>query len=73
MTGAASWIWLEGYGTVHGRYSEYGHRRVFQESGTLINTLLFATDAGDGICKRISQGNNTPVRARSRFAPTPAR
>ncbi|MET9652203.1 ADP-ribosylglycohydrolase family protein [Streptomyces sp. NPDC006460] len=51
--------WVEGYRAIHGRYAEYGHCRVFQESGTLINTLRFATDVGDGICKQVSQGNDT--------------
>ncbi|MGC4945663.1 ADP-ribosylglycohydrolase family protein [Streptomyces sp. DT224] len=51
--------WLEGYRAIHGRYAQYGHCRVFQESGTLINTLRFATDVGDGICKQVSQGNDT--------------
>ncbi|MEV0849645.1 ADP-ribosylglycohydrolase family protein [Streptomyces sp. NPDC049954] len=51
--------WLEGYRAIHGRYAQYGHCRVFQESGTLINTLRFASDVGDGICKQVSQGNDT--------------
>ncbi|MFC7844659.1 ADP-ribosylglycohydrolase family protein [Streptomyces sp. NPDC057382] len=51
--------WLQGYRAIHGRYAGYGHCRVFQESGTLINTLCFATDVGDGICKQVSQGNDT--------------
>ena len=51
--------WLEGYRAIHGRYAAYGHCRVFQESGTLINTLRFAEDVGDGICKQVSQGNDT--------------
>ncbi|GAA3215225.1 ADP-ribosylglycohydrolase family protein [Dactylosporangium siamense] len=51
--------WLDGYHRIHGRYGQYGHCRIFQESGTLINTLRFATDVGDGICKQVMQGNDT--------------
>jgi ADP-ribosylglycohydrolase len=51
--------WEDGYRRIHGRYGEYGHCRVFQETGTLINTLRFATSVGDGICIQVSQGNDT--------------
>ena len=51
--------WIDGYRRIHGRYGEYGHCRVFQETGTLVNTLRFATSVGDGICKQVSQGNDT--------------
>lgn len=56
---AAADDWLDGYRSIHGRYKEYGHCRVFQETGTLVNTLRFATSVGDGICKQVSQGNDT--------------
>jgi ADP-ribosylglycohydrolase len=51
--------WLDGYYRVHIRYEQYGHCRIFQETGTLINTLRFAESVGDGICKQVSQGNDT--------------
>jgi ADP-ribosylglycohydrolase len=51
--------WLDGYARIHGKYKEYTHCRVFQESGTLINTLRFAEGIGDGICKQVMQGNDT--------------
>ena len=51
--------WLDGYGRIHGKYREYDHCRIFQEIGTVINTLQFAADVGDGICKQVSQGNDT--------------
>ncbi len=54
----ASDYW-DGYRRIHGKYAEYSHCRVFQESGTLINTLRFADDIGDGICKQVMQGNDT--------------
>ena len=49
----------DGYERIHSKYHQYGHCRVYQESGTLINTLRFATDIGDGICKQVMQGNDT--------------
>lgn len=51
--------WLEGYERIHGKYREYSHCRVYQESGTLINTLRFASSIDDGFCKQVSQGNDT--------------
>jgi hypothetical protein len=50
---------LDGYQRIHGKYGQYTHCRVFQESGTLINTLRFAESIGDGICKQVMQGNDT--------------
>jgi ADP-ribosylglycohydrolase len=32
---------------------------VLQEVGTLVNTLRFAEDVGDGFCKQVMQGNDT--------------
>jgi ADP-ribosylglycohydrolase len=51
--------WLDGYNRIHDKYGEYSHCRVYQESGTLINTLRWAESVGDGICKQVSQGNDT--------------
>src|SRR6266487_686625 len=51
--------WLDGYYRIHDKYKEYSHCRVYQETGTLINTLRFAENVGDGICKQVSQGNDT--------------
>ncbi|MDX6584382.1 MAG: hypothetical protein QOI10_3566 [Solirubrobacterales bacterium] len=56
---AAASDWLDGYERVHARFGEYGHCRVLQEVGTLLNTLRFADDVGDGICKQVMQGNDT--------------
>ena len=40
---------------------EYFQRAIaiYQEIGTMINTLRFAESIGDGICKQVSQGNDT--------------
>ncbi|NLF40875.1 ADP-ribosylglycohydrolase family protein [bacterium] len=51
--------WLDGYNRIHGKYGQYGHCQVYQETGTLINTLCFARDVGDGICMQVAQGNDT--------------
>ena len=51
--------WLDGYERIHARFGEFGHCKVLQEVGTLVNTLRFADDVGDGICKQVMQGNDT--------------
>jgi len=51
--------WLDGYERVHGRYGEYGHCKIYQEVGTLMNTMRFARDVGDGLCIQVAQGNDT--------------
>ena len=51
--------WLDGYARIHGKYKQYAHCTNYQECGTLINTLRFAEDIGDGICKQVMQGNDT--------------
>jgi ADP-ribosylglycohydrolase len=50
--------WLDGYHRIHGKYAQFSHCQVYQEVGTLINTLRFAESVGDGICKQVSQGND---------------
>lgn len=51
--------WLDGYRRLHGKYRQYSHCRVYQECGTLINTLRFAENTGHGICLQVMQGNDT--------------
>jgi len=51
--------WLDGYERIHAKYRPYGHCLIYQEVGTLINTLRFAQDVGHGICLQVSQGNDT--------------
>jgi len=51
--------WLDGYHRIHGKYRQYSHCAVYQEVGTLINTLRFSENVGDGICKQVMQGNDT--------------
>lgn len=51
--------WEQGYAAVHSRYKAYGHCQVYQEIGTLVNSLKFATSVGHGIGLQVSQGNDT--------------
>ena len=51
--------WEEGYKKINDKYGEYGHCRIYQEIGMLINTLLFAENVGHGICIQVSQGVDT--------------
>ena len=48
-----------GYRRIHDRYGCYGHCQIYQETGTLINTLRFAPGVEEGICMQVSQGNDT--------------
>ena len=56
---ATAATWLDAYERIHARYGEHGHCRILQEIGTLVNTLRFARDVGDGICIQVMQGNDT--------------
>jgi ADP-ribosylglycohydrolase len=50
---------FDGYYRIHGKYKEFAHCRVFQESGTLVNSLRFAENIGHGFCLQVMQGNDT--------------
>ena len=51
--------WEEAYDKISDKYGEYGHCRIYQEIGMLINTLKFAENVGHGICIQVSQGADT--------------
>lgn len=51
--------WEDGYERINNKYGKYGHCRIYQEIGMLINTLKFAEDIGHGICIQVSQGADT--------------
>ncbi len=51
--------WLDGYRRIHARWPEHTHCRIYQEVGTLVNTLAFAETAGDAIAIQVMQGNDT--------------
>lgn len=49
----------EGYEKIHHRFGQYGHCMVYQEIGTLINTMRWAKDIWHGVCLQVMQGNDT--------------
>jgi ADP-ribosylglycohydrolase len=49
----------DAYERIHVTFGSYSHCRVYQEIGTLMNTLRFARDTGHGICLQVMQGNDT--------------
>jgi hypothetical protein len=56
---AAANDWEDGYRRVAARFPEHTHCRIYQEIGTVINSLRFAESVGDGIGKQVCQGNDT--------------
>ncbi len=51
--------WLSAYEAINARYGDYGHCRILQEVGTVMNSLRFAADVGHGVCLQVMQGNDT--------------
>jgi len=51
--------WEEAYNKINSNLGEFGHCRIYQEMGMLINTLKFSTNVGDGLCIQVSQGADT--------------
>jgi len=51
--------WEEAYAKINNKFGEYGHCRIYQEIGMLINTFSFAENVGHGICIQVSQGADT--------------
>jgi ADP-ribosylglycohydrolase len=51
--------WLDGYHRINETYGRYGFCRIYQEIGTVINSVSFAEDIGHGICLQVCQGNDT--------------
>ncbi len=49
----------DAYEEIHARYADFTHCQIHQEIGTLINTVRFAENTADGICKQVMQGNDT--------------
>ena len=49
----------DAYQKIHQRFIDYGHCKIYQEIGTLINTLHYAEGIWDGVCKQVMQGNDT--------------
>jgi ADP-ribosylglycohydrolase len=51
--------WEKGYAAIHAKYKKYGHCKLYQECGQLINTAKFAKDTNDAICIQVMQGCDT--------------
>jgi ADP-ribosylglycohydrolase len=51
--------WREGYDCIHAKYGQYGHCQIYQEVGTLINTMKFAPDIATGLGIQVAQGADT--------------
>jgi ADP-ribosylglycohydrolase len=56
---AAADDWWSANRALVARRPDARHCMITQEVGTLLNTLRFARDTGDGICLQVSQGNDT--------------
>jgi ADP-ribosylglycohydrolase len=51
--------WEDAYRRIHARYADYRCCAIYQELGTVMNSMRFATDVGDGFCKQVMQGLDT--------------
>jgi hypothetical protein len=51
--------WREGYDSIHAKYGQYGHCQIYQEVGTMINTMKFAPDIATGLGMQVAQGADT--------------
>jgi ADP-ribosylglycohydrolase len=51
--------WLDAYEKIHAAWGRYGFCQVYQELATVMNSVRFARDVGDGICMQVSQGLDT--------------
>ena len=49
----------DAYQKIHHRFIDYWSCHIYQEIGTLINTLRYAEGIWDGVCKQVMQGNDT--------------
>lgn len=58
-TVAISSSWESAYDAIHARYGKFGHCRIFQEIGTVINSVFFAPSLGEGLKIQMYQGNDT--------------
>lgn len=47
------------YRMINARYNQYTHCLIYQETGLLINSIMNATSAGNGICLQVMQGCDT--------------
>ena len=51
--------WEVGNERIRSRYGAYGHCEIYQEVGTVINTLMSAPNVHEGLVVQVLQGNDT--------------
>lgn len=51
--------WESAYELIHGRYGDFGHCKIFQEIGTVVNSVCFAGSISEGLKIQLYQGNDT--------------
>jgi len=51
--------WEDGYSRINNLLKEYGHCRIYQEIGMLMNSFMFSNNTSEGICIQVSQGADT--------------
>lgn len=51
--------WEVGNERIRARYGAFGHCQIYQEVGTLINTLVAASNVHEGLVIQVMQGNDT--------------
>ena len=51
--------WEDGYLRINKLLKEYGHCRIYQEIGMMMNSFIFANNTSEGICIQVSQGADT--------------
>ena len=49
----------DGYLRINKLLKEYGHCRIYQEIGMMMNSFIFANNTSEGICIQVSQGADT--------------
>jgi hypothetical protein len=52
-------FWEESNSEISRKYPDQGHCKIFQEIGTLINSVVFAKNTDEGIVLQLYQGNDT--------------
>ena len=51
--------WMSAYAEINKKYGTYTHCAVYQEIGTLINSLHFSESSHEAFCLQVMQGNDT--------------
>ena len=51
--------WESAYELIHAGYGDFGHCKIFQEIGTVVNSVCFASSISEGLKIQLYQGNDT--------------